>query len=159
MGYASTPVRVPVVILFPNEKKMIPFQDLYDAIEYLCYLRGQPIPTPLEDPKSDENGKERIAIDSYRVERADGTWVSVDELSGYRYHYDKNNRLIKTERFKDNREAVEKDGKIILDMTEFLRDGDYVEIEKQDDDTLIVRKMWNELELDDFLKRMKKKRG
>jgi hypothetical protein len=158
MGYASTPARVPVVILYPNEKRMVPFQDFEEAIRYLCFLRGQPAPT-IEDPKSDENGKERIAIDNYRVERADGTWISVDALSGYRYHYDKNNRLTRRERFKDNREVFEFDGKIILDMSEFLRDGDYVEIEKQDDDTFVVRKMWNEKELDDFLKRMKKKRG
>jgi len=157
MNYASTPVRVPIVILYPNEKKMIPFQDLYDAIRYLCYLRGQAAPT-IEDP-SDENGKERIAIDSYRVERADGTWISVDELSGCRYFYNSKNQLVKTERFKDNREVFEYDGKTLLDVSEFLRDGDYVEIMKQDDDTLIVRKMWNEKELDNFLKKWKKKRG
>jgi hypothetical protein len=158
MGYASTPARVPIVILYPDQKKMVPFQDFEEAIRYLCYLRGQPTPT-IEDPSNGENEKERIAIDSYRVERADGTWVSVDELSGHRYYYNSKNQLVNTERFKDNREVFEYDGKALLDMTEFLRDGDYVEIMKQDDDTLIVKKMWNELELENFLKKMKKKRS
>lgn len=38
-GYRGE-IGVPIVILHPNTKKIVPFYDLYDGIEYLNYIRG-----------------------------------------------------------------------------------------------------------------------